>query len=391
MEKQKFYKVLLIGITLGGFLFYRNVNAQSINQNTYIFLPIILNKYCGYGYCKFIGIFMDVPMWNRLTVSEMDKVNNISSVKHSVVGWSISLENKAFLPEASISMSNNFYGQLEALWEKGYVSFINISTEPSYPWTDNKSCPYNASAKDIAEGKCDNAIDKMAELYKSWIDKGANRKAFIAPLPEMNGVTITNGPWTSYGGDADNFKNAFARIQQRFESKGVSKNMVWWVFAPNGWNDSTLPQHAFEKYYPGHDLVDVLAFSSYNFGYCWKAYQSNSQGWYEFESVFKPYIDRFKKLAPSKPIIIAQTGVTAEDGNNIYKYLDKKNDWLENSYRKLAHEDSVLGVVYFDAEPDCKWSITKYEEKFKQGYEKGTMYFLYLTAVELDQFIKKER
>lgn len=330
---------------------------------------------------------MNVSMWNRQTISEIDKANNISAVKHSIVGWSISLENKAFLPDASSSMSNNFYGQLEALWEKGYISFINISTEPFSEWTDNKSCPYNATAEDIANGKCDPAIDKMAELYKAWLDKGEGRKAFIAPFPEMNGVTVAEGAWASYGGDSNNFKKAFARIQQRFESKGVSKNMVWWVFAPNGWNDSALPQHAFEHYYPGDNLVNVLAFSSYNFGYCWKAYQTNSQGWYEFDSVFKPYLDRFEQLAPTKPIVIAQTGVTAEDGNDPYKYSNLKNNWLRDTYRLLAQQSSVLGVIYFEPESDCKWSLTKYGETYKAGYKDGTSYFSHLSANEINAII----
>jgi hypothetical protein len=361
------------------------INAQTGSESK-IYLPIILNKYCNNGNCKFIGIYMNVPMWNRETVLNINKAEGLSQIKHSVIGWAISLQNNGLSPSAQDTMANNFFGQLEALWEKGYISFVNISSEPKSSWTTDQGCPFNANSKDIAEGKCDISIDKMAELYKKWIDRGYGRKAFIAPFPEMNGVTIQDGPWTVYGGDPENFKKAFERIQQRFNLKGISNDKVWWVFAPNGWHDNLLPQHAFENYYPGDHLVDVVSFSSYNFGYCWKA--GSYKGWFEYNSVFKPYIDRFSLLAPTKPIIISQTGVTAERNSNEPNYYsDLKNIWLKDSYQFLTQQTSVLGVLYFDIEPDCKWSITNYGDTYKEGYFYATSFYQYLNTGEIEQAI----
>jgi len=381
---------LVLGIILitSGLPLSTLVNAQQLPLvEQKIYLPIIFNRY-HHGFSteeKFIGIFMKYT-WNNQTVGNINTANNLANKKHAVIGWSIGLQNHAFTSQARSDLSNNFYGQLETLWINGYISFINISSEQQHEWTSDQNCPYNATAKQIADGFCDRAIRKMAELYNYWLSQGDGRKAFIAPFPEMNGVDSYGKPWTSYGGDKDNFILAYKRMQAIFIENGISRNQIWWVFAPNGWHDRiTQPHHAFEFYYPGDEIVDVVGFSSYNFGYCCVANPWNS--WDNYEEIFEPYIHRFNQLAPHKPIIIAQTGVTAEDFNDPDRYVNEKNAWLNTNYSWLVSQPSILGVIYFDINADCKWSITSEGSTFSSGYRDGARNFKVPTIQDFNMIL----
>src|SRR5262245_54263633 len=141
-----------------------------------------------------------------------------------------------------------------------------------------------------------------------------------------------NGYWVAYGQDPVNFKLAYKRIQDIFAQQGVPASAVSWVFAPSGYGE---PGHNFEVYYPGNSLVDVLAFSSYNFGTCVWAWPA----WDTFATAFKPYLDRLRTMAPSKPIFLAQTGSVNWGGD--------KNAWLDDSYTQLAAYPAFRAVIYF--------------------------------------------
>jgi len=176
-------------------------------------------------------------------------------------------------------------------------------------------------------------LRKWAAAFARWSD-GGKKRAFLAPLQEMN------GGWVRYGTDPANFKLAWLKIQRVFKEEGVAENAVSWVFAPNGWAE---PGHEFENYYPGDSVVDVIAFSTLNFGGC-PEYGSN---WDTFELVFEPYLDRLHAMAPGKPIFLAQTSTVGVDANG--RQNDKlKNEWLRDTYAKLAAYPGVRAVIYYN-------------------------------------------
>lgn len=204
---------------------------------------------------------------------------------------------------------------LEMLWSNGYTDFINLNS--------------GRSAYAYASGQVDASIHAWARAYKSWVSQGQNRRAFLAPLPEMN------GNWTAYGCDPGNFKLAYQRIQNIFAQEGVSRSQVWWVFAPNGWSSPCANNAKIKDYYPGDTLVDIIAFSAYNFGTC----PSSSQ-WQTPDQVFGPYISEIRNTVSSaKPIFIGQTGVSTFGGD--------KDQWLRDAYQYLAVQN-VRGVIYFN-------------------------------------------
>lgn len=216
----------------------------------------------------------------------------------------------------------NVPAELNGAWNRGYVPFVNLAI--SHPSTVT------------ASGAIDPAIREWARHFAIWT-QGGQKLAYLALMQEMNGY------WTIYSGDPPSFIAAFRRVRQIFEeelaAKGVSSRVISWVFAPNAWSQ---PGHEFERYYPGHDVVDVVSFSSYNYGSC-----AGNQSWVQWDTydlVIKPYFDRMRVMAPTKPIFIAETAVVDAPVH----VGDDKNKWLYDTFTRLAAYPGVRGVVYFN-------------------------------------------
>lgn len=245
-------------------------------------------------------------------------LNRASGRGHSIWGDFISLEVS--------NPSGNVYSLLEVPWSNGYTTFVNLST--------------SMTAAQIANGADDAAIQAWAQAYKNWVSLGGNRRAFIGPLQEMN------GDWTPYGCHPTDYINAYHHIQSVFESVGVTRSQVWWVFAPNGWTSTSAGCSSMPAYYPGDDTVDVIAFSAYNFGFC----SVNAfPEWQDPASVFGPFITLIRQqITAGKPIFIAETGVTSAGGN--------KDQWLRDAYTYLTQRN-VRAILYFDSDKECDWAV----------------------------------
>lgn len=377
--------VLIIFVILVSTTNFVGAQTLAIHRN---YLPVVENnEYSGFSTdSKFIGIYMQQYWTDTAVKNYMPLADNLAGKKHSVSGWFINLQNIAFTTRQNDIRTNNFYRQLEALWQYGYVSFLNLgsATAPaSYDVSDN--CPIPFNAYQVAKGDCDQAIQKMADLYYQWVSRGQGRRAFLAPLPEMNGVNANGSPWTTYGGDAVNFKAAYQRIQTIFSQKGIRRDQVWWVFAPNGWSKAG---HEFENYYPGDSGVDAVGFSMYNYGWCQVALAFPK--WENYQTLYEPYISRIHVMSPEKPIIIAQTGSTDQTGYNLHD-TSAKNTWLQNNYEYLSTQPQVLGILYYDYDLsswECNWRITD-GSTYKAGYSAGAAFpvFQYLDWQNLQSII----
>ena len=110
----------------------------------------------------------------------------------------------------------------------------------------------HAKLSRLANGCCDDSLRAWADAYAGWVGQGGGRKAFLAPLQEMN------NPHVSYGVDPENFRRAYQHIQDIFAQAGVTRDQVWWVFAPVGYTWPGDPP--LSAYYPGDDKVDVSAY-----------------------------------------------------------------------------------------------------------------------------------
>src|SRR6185369_5320392 len=66
--------------------------------------------------------------------------------------------------------------------------------------------------------------------------------------------------------------------------------------------------------------------------------------WDTYDLAIKPYLDRMRIMAPTKPIFITQTATLARPVNGV----GDKNEWLDDTYTKLAAYPSVRGVIYYN-------------------------------------------
>jgi hypothetical protein len=281
------------------------------------------------------------------TASELDSINQWLST----TGQRVTIAG-TFMDIEWPNPEYNVPAELEAAWNQGAIPFVNLiigSITDPYMISNlpqSEGYPNNRTAAMlVSDETLQAAVRSWAREFTNW-SNGGQKKAFIAPLPEMN------GDWVPYGLSPDDFKQAFLQIQELFEQEGVPENAISWVFAPNGWSDTQEGHPDFEIYYPGNSLVDIVAFSSYNFGTCVWSWPS----WDTFDEIFLPYLDRIQTLAPSKPIFIAQTGTVDLGGD--------KNLWLKDTYNDLAAYPALRGILYFHKRLDLGLPCDPVEWRF---------------------------
>ncbi len=266
------------------------------------------------------------------TVSEITAMNNwLTGNGASGVTFAGDFVGLTFNP------ATNVPNELNAAWNAGFVPFVNLM--PSDSWEGAYYDPNCDTAADIANGLCDAKLTTWAGYFKNWA--GSNKWAYLAPLPEVNG-----GSWVTYGSDGPTFIQAFIKIRTIFEAAGVPSSAVRWVFAPNGWNEYAYPSKQFENYYPGDNYVDVVSFSAYNFGGCNTDPLYGS--WDTFEDGYKPYLDRMRAMAPSKPIFISQIGTVNVADADDTDPNQTKSAWVSDTFSKLADYPAVRGIIYFN-------------------------------------------
>lgn len=281
------------------------------------------------------------------TASEIESINQwLSPIDQRVMIAGTFMDIEWPNPEYNVP------AELNAAWDQGAIPFINLIvgtiTDPQMisNLPQSEGYPNNRTATMIASDEALHvAIRSWAREFANW-SNGGQKKAFIAPFPEMN------GDWVPYGLTPEDFKQAFLRIRELFSQEGVPENAVSWVFAPNGWSDTEEGHPDFEVYYPGNSLIDIVAFSSYNFGTCVWSWP----GWDTFEEIFIPYLDRMQAIAPSKPIFIAQTGTVDLGGD--------KDLWLRDTYTGLAAYPALRGILYFHKRLDLGLPCDPVEWRF---------------------------
>ncbi len=306
-----------VALGLGGLWFHDRQSTPPAQAATS--LPVMLGVYTGHDLQSSIDEIVAMTNWLQR--------NNANGI--TFAGDFISL---TFHPDWNVPH------ELEAISSHGFVPFVNIG--PSAEWEGDQYDPNCATLTAIAAGQCDATLQAWAGYFKNWVEEDPDtHRAFLAPYPEAN------GDWTSYSSDGPTFISAYRRLVQIFADVGVPRANVRWVFAPNGWSDPSTPARAFENYYPGDDVVDVLAFSAYNFGGCPE--ESPWRTWDTYENAIKPYLDRMRALSYAKPIFLAQTGTVGvpDDPSDPNQ---NKSQWVRDTFAKLAAYPGFRGLIYFN-------------------------------------------
>ncbi|MCA9726195.1 MAG: hypothetical protein KC729_00825 [Candidatus Eisenbacteria bacterium] len=189
----------------------------------------------------------------------------------------------------------------------------------------------------IADGTLDDYFRQWATDARDYADPVFLRFGF-----EMN------GDWFSWGNQPELYIRAWKRVRHIFQESGA-KN-VQWVWAPNNVSIPRTAENAIEVYYPGKGEVDWLGVDGYNFG----DHHDEWHHWESFDAVFTPALDCLERLAPEKPILIAEFAAAAGESG-------QKARWIVDAYRSIQARPRVMGAIWFnldkrrEGEPD--WRI----------------------------------
>jgi len=189
--------------------------------------------------------------------------------------------------------------------------------------------PHRQDVRDIAAGAYDDYVRSWARGVAA-----APGPVYIRPFPEMN------GDWVSWNGDPEGLRAAWRRIAGIFEREHAHN--VRWVFGPNVTDEPRTDANAMERYYPGDDVVDVLALSGYNWG-------STREyiGWRSFEQIFDHAYHRITALG-DQHVWLAEIASSEEGGD--------KAAWVAEMFASSAFA-RLEAIVWFDEHKEADWRI----------------------------------
>lgn len=159
---------------------------------------------------------------------------------------------------------------------------------------------YNLAA--ITAGQFDSELEAWADGAKAF-----GSEIIVDWGWEMNGdFTSWNGAHN--GGNTKgprSFREAYRHIIELMRNRGATN--IRWAFHINFPEFPNESWNAFENYYPGDDVVDIIGASIYS------AQFPTDNFFPSFESLFEPAYSRLVKKAPKKPVYVFEFGAAANN------------------------------------------------------------------------------
>lgn len=193
------------------------------------------------------------------------------------------------------------------------------------------------SLQDINAGLYDNYIRSWAEGVAATEDD-----VYIRIFPEMN------GNWVSWNGDPEALKQAWKHIVEIFVQTGASN--ARWVWSPNVTDEPKVPENRMELYYPGDDLVDILALDGFNWGTV-RSYTA----WKEFETIFTDPYSRITALG-KQPVWLTEIASTEHGGD--------KAEWINTMLESTAFP-RVDALIWFNEIKETDWRIESSDDSLE--------------------------
>jgi beta-mannanase len=176
---------------------------------------------------------------------------------------------------------------------------------------------------------------------RSWAHRirACGRTVYLCPMPEMNGFW---NQWSVPVGEhkPGDFISAWRHIHGLFMQEQAAN--VRWVWAPNA--EDMPPEYPMELFYPGHEYVDVLGLSVYNWGTArpWST-------WRSFGDIMQPCYDRMANLG-DQPIWVAEMGCAPVGGD--------KAAWIRDALASMPALVRLEAVIWFNMKKETDWRIT---------------------------------
>jgi hypothetical protein len=159
----------------------------------------------------------------------------------------------------------------------------------------------------------------------------------------------SNHVWSD---DPSGFQAGYRRIRSAFLDKGLTPQQIRFVFGPYG--ESGVG--AYDAYYPGDDIVDIIGFAKINNGNPWNSYRFT----------FEWHINQLRtEISLAKPILITQTASVATGAEG-----QTRDRWLSDMFTNLKAHDQVIGAVYFNRNKNHDFRVLadgKLDPVFRNG------------------------
>jgi beta-mannanase len=202
------------------------------------------------------------------------------------------------------------------------------------PWTWGGGLNQTAyQSATIASGTYDAYIRSWGTALAAW-----GKPVMLRYGHEMNGNWY---PWADgVNGNADgSYVAAYRHVHDLLTAAGATN--VTWVWCPNVPYYGSTP---ISTEYPGDAYVDDVALDGYNWGL-----DRVGGSWKSPSTVFGEGLADLRGLAPTKPIIIAETA-SSENGGS-------KAQWNTDLVSYLVAQPDVTGFVWFDLNKEVDWRI----------------------------------
>ena len=184
---------------------------------------------------------------------------------------------------------------------------------------------------EIIGGRHDAYIRQWARDARAW-----GHPLFVRFDHEMNGGWF---PWSERenGNGPGQFARMWRHVVDIFAQEGATN--VTWVWAPNRVYAEAIP---LDSLYPGDQYVDWTGISGYNWG---TNPAKPGNVWQSFTEVHRATYDTLRALAPTKPIMIAETASTEIGGS--------KAAWITDALRAQLPVSwpQVKAVLWFNWNP----------------------------------------
>ena len=234
---------------------------------------------------------------------------------------------------------------------RAHGSIPMITWEPWQPQFQTVDQPAY-TLKNIIKGNFDSYIMRWARDARRW-----NHPFFLRLAPEMNGT------WSSWseganGNQPGDFIQAWRHIHDIFTANQVTG--ATWVWCPNVDYSQSTP---LVQSYPGDKYVDWTALDGFNWG------DGPQTSWTSFKQVFDPTYQEITRLAPGKPVMLAEIASVEQGGS--------KAAWIADGYSNLlpSYFTQVKAVVWFNQVTQKDWriesspdSLSAYAQATKSNY-----------------------
>jgi hypothetical protein len=248
-------------------------------------------------------------------LSAIDRFQQLTGKPISVLNFANAFYDCSLTPCRAEPFPTTPFDNLRA---RGIIPFFSWTSASNPVNVDQPSFRLSA----VAAGNYDAYIRNWATAAAAW-----GHPFFLRFNWEMNGTWF---PWSasSNGNSPADYVAAWRHVHDIFTSVGAAN--VTWVWCPNA--DPRKSLTSLPSLYPGDAYVDWTCLDGYN----------GAAPWASFSDIFaSTYAEITSAIAPSKPMIIGETGSTEAGGS--------KSQWISTMLSELPSRfPKIRGLLWFD-------------------------------------------